>query len=157
CHTCDLVVFQLQEEGLEARIGIDFQGIDLRQAVVEDKLADTTNAVAAHLASAAIGVVHLHAGMSSIGRTDKNQPIAANAGATVAHLPRYRYWVSNLRGKRVHIDIIVADAVHFGKRQFHNTTLSTQFFFVVDCPCHTISTVFDDSPRYPSNVKARTR
>ena len=57
--------------------------------VVIKIFTDTANAVAAHRATTAIGVIHLHARIGLIGRTNQNQPIATNPSAAVTHLLRH--------------------------------------------------------------------
>src|SRR5712691_2526190 len=82
--------------------------------------ADTTDTVAAHLATATVGVVHLHAGVGGVGRTDEDEPIATDAGAAVADLLRHRGRIRHSSCEGIDVDVIVADAVHFRKRQFHS-------------------------------------
>ena len=88
--------------------------------------AHATNAVATHLTTAAVGVVHLHARMSSIRGADEDQPVPADAGTAVTNFLRYHSRVGYLGGEGVHVDVVVAGTMHFGEWELHTRVLRTE-------------------------------
>src|SRR5262249_25892560 len=114
-------VRQLQEESFQARIRVYLERIHPRQAVIVHIFADATDTVAAHLAATPVGVVHLHASVGSVGRADEDESIATNASAAVADLLRHRGWIRHLGDESIDVDVVVADAMHFGEKKFHRT------------------------------------
>ena len=87
----------------------------VRQPAVIDVLADAAAGVAAHVALGAIGVEHAHAEVRRIGGTDEHQPVRAHAEVPVADARGERAGVVHMLLKRIDIDVVVADALHFGK------------------------------------------
>src|SRR5690242_18494543 len=72
------------------------------------------NAVAAHLRLAAIGVVHAHTRVGLVGRTDKDQAIAADAEMAVADSATESGRIVRHRiPEAIDVDVIVPAALHF--------------------------------------------
>ena len=63
---------------------LDCKGGFFCNAMVVDKLCNTSYPVATHLRFTAIVVEHAHAGIRFIGRADKNEPIAAHTKIAIA-------------------------------------------------------------------------
>jgi len=90
-----------------------------RDAVLEGVFRDAADAVAAHLAAAAVRVVHLHPAVGDVGRADQNEPVGADGGGARRDQARDARRVGDLVGEGVDVDVIVADAVHLGEGQAH--------------------------------------
>src|SRR5206468_5938116 len=106
--------FQFQRE--HAPAGLDREGGLPHQAVVIHILGDATDAVAAHLGFAAVGVVHAHSGIGLVGRAEEDQAIRTDAAMPVADHPAESSRVVRHRlAEAIHVDVIIAGAVHFGE------------------------------------------
>ena len=148
-HPRDAAVFELQKEDLEARVGIHFQGIGASQAVVVDVFAHTPDPVAAHRSPAAVGVIHLHAGVGGGRGADQDQAVTTNAGPPFAQPPGQAGRIGHCGREGVDVHVIVADAVHFGERQFHRRLPSWPYHTdrraraCYDPACQTCWTMFE--------------
>ena len=85
------------------------------QAAVVDVLGDAADAVAAHLAAAAVGVVHLHAAVG-VGRTGGSGSGRRRRCRGGGREPRARRAAGSgdVALAAVDVDVVVADAVHLG-------------------------------------------
>ena len=104
---------QLQHLDTSARFQRDAGFV--RQPAVVDVLADAAAGVAAHIALGAVRIEHAHAEVRHIGGADEHQPVRAHAEVPVADARGERAGVVHMLLKRVDIDVVVADALHFGK------------------------------------------
>jgi hypothetical protein len=111
----DLAIGEVQGEGEDSAAGFDGHGVVLGEAVVVGVLGDAADAVAAHLALAAIGVEHAHADIGVVGGEDEDEAIGADAGVAVGDEAGDLAGVGESFLEVVDIDIVVADAVHFGE------------------------------------------
>src|ERR1043166_7883566 len=91
-------------------------------AVLNEILGDAPNAVAAHLAARAVGVVHFHATIginAGIGRTNKNEAVRSHAAMTVTDGPGQGGAINAFQrfAIAIDIDVVVAQSVHLRKRE----------------------------------------
>ena len=112
-----LSIFHGQVERLHAGIGFQRHHRFVRHAAVVYVFRDASTCVAAHRSARTIRVVHNHAEIRLVARRDEHQPVAAHAEMPVAHAPRQRRQIVCLLFKRVDIDVVVAQSLHFG--EFH--------------------------------------
>ena len=75
------------------------------------------DSVAAHGASGAVQVVHIHLTVRHIRRFNQNQAVGTDSEMTVAHRYRQPGRILHLLLKTVHIYIVIADSLHLCK--FH--------------------------------------
>ena len=167
-HTGHSAIFNFEKEHLQPGVGVHPERIVGRNAVVVEIFPDATNPVTAHLPAAAIRVIHLHAGMGRLRRADQNKPISTYTRPALTHLTGDPDGVGKLGVKRIDIDIVVADAVHLGKRKLHAyylpltayrlervnvfgiSCLSGEHVYPLPppaCSCQTNSTVFETLPK----------
>ena len=144
-YTSHVAVFNFEKEHFQPGVGVYSERIVGRKAVVVEILPHAANPVAAHLPAAAIRVIHLHAGMGRLRGANQNEPIPANTRPTLTHLPGDSGGVGKLGVERIDVDIVVADAVHLGKREFHAYCLPLTAYPA--CSGQTSSTVFETLPR----------
>jgi len=83
--------------------------------MVIDVFRNAADAVAAHRAAAAVGIVHVHREISLLGRLDQNQPVGSDSEMAVADFSGDPGRVFYFFLRAVDIDIVIADAVHFSK------------------------------------------
>ncbi len=105
--------------------GQGFQG-DLRfvrQTLVIDIFGDAARPVAAHLPLGRIRVEHAHPEVRHFGRTDADQPVRAHGQVAGTHIFRDLPGVGEHFFHAVHIYVIIAAAMHFGKSQLHSSFL----------------------------------
>ena len=115
----DHAILHRQIQVLHPALGLYGDGGLVGQALVIAELGHAADAVAAHGALTAIGVVHGHAEIRLVGGADEDEPIGANAKVPVAELQRHAVWVWQGLLGTVHIDIVIAAAVHFCKFHGH--------------------------------------
>ena len=82
-------------------------------AALGQRLGEAADAVAAHLGPAAVGVVEHHLGGVAVGRLADQQAVGADAAAAVAHAPRQRRQVVDMRVE--HDEEVVAQPVVLGE------------------------------------------
>ena len=106
----------IEFERENAAAGFDRERRLLRDAMIVNEFRDTTDAVAAHLALAAVGVEHAHAGVGFFRWANEDEPIRADAEMAVADDFRQgdRVFRSGL-ANAIDIDVVVAGALHFGE------------------------------------------
>ena len=117
CHLTDLIQIlpRLQMNHTVSAAGFDSQRRFSRQPMLVHVFSHTADAVAAHRALRAVGVVHFHRKICCFGCPDQNQPVRADAEMAVT----YRFCQPSrtlhplLHG--IYIDIIISAALHFCK------------------------------------------
>ena len=112
-------VTDLHADRLDSSQRLDSHGGFVCQAVVIDIFGDTADPVAAHLTFGAVHIVHGHTEIRLFRRADKDQAVTADPEMITAHVDRHRLRVRNGGFRTIHIDIIIAATVHFGKIEFH--------------------------------------
>ena len=75
----------------------------------------TADSVSAHGPFASVRIVHNHAAVRLIGRSNQNQAIGTNAGTPGTYDPCHAGRIRNLLLKGIYIYIIIADAMHLCK------------------------------------------
>ena len=108
---------QVDLDGLEPGIGVDLELWLPPDSTIVHVLGNAANTVTAHLRSATVGVVHLHAAISQRGRgrLDENETVASHAEVAVRDAPSDFRGIQHLFGKAVYEDIVVPDAMHLGE------------------------------------------
>ena len=86
--------------------------------VIIDKLAYAACGVSAHISLAAVGIEHSHSEIRLVGGHYKHKSVGTYAEMAVADDLGNSFGVSHGLLKAVHVNIIIADALHFCK--FHN-------------------------------------
>ena len=87
----------------------------VRQPLVIDVFAEAADAVAAHGPLGAVGVEHPHPEIRPPGRADADDPVPAHAEVAVGQAAGQRARVLRHPLQAVEENIVVAQAVHFGK------------------------------------------
>ncbi len=108
----------METEKADARQRLDAYAFLAGQAVVVDVLAHAADAVAAHFRLAAVGVEHTHTEIRHGGiggRANEDQAVASDAEMTVADAPGQFPGMGDGLLQSLHIDVIVACGLHFGK------------------------------------------
>ena len=129
----DFAVRDRQTQFEDAAGRFDSQRFFFGDAVVVDVFRHATNAVAAHLGLAAVGVEHPHAGVGDRGGMNQDQPVGADAFVPIAdgdRQPRQIGGEEFLEG--VDIDIVIARTVHFGESHEPTSNLQTDHFNLMD-------------------------
>ena len=76
---------------------------------------DAADAVAAHFAAAAVGVIHLHPHVGGGRGAQHDQPVAADAEAAIGDAAGERGRIGRTHPVGDDVHVIVAAAVHLGK------------------------------------------
>ncbi len=125
----DDAVFDAEIERLDPAEGLEGDTGLVGQAAVINELAHTAGSVAAHLALAAVGVEHPHTEVRDLGGQDEDESVAADPEPLVADPAGERLRI--LSGlKAVDVNVIVADAVHLGKRNAQSGHLDFLLFIL---------------------------
>ena len=130
-HPGDLPVFHRKPRLLHAALGGDGKAGFIREPPLIHIFADAADGVAAHFGFAAIGVEDAHAEIRAVGRLDEHQPIRARAEMGPAHHQRQPLRILHHFFKAIHIQVIVADALHFGKP--HCSSLPFRMMLLMLC------------------------
>ena len=85
--------------------------------IIIDIFCHTTNSVSTHLSPGTVCIIHLHLKICFLGRIDQNQSIRTDSKIPVAHFYSHFRRIFNPFFKTIHIDIIIAQPLHFCK--FH--------------------------------------
>ena len=123
-HTGHLAPFHGEVQVLQPRLGLDDQVGLVSQPLVIDELGNAPDAVAAHGTLRAVCVVHSHPEIRHIRGIDGNQAVRSDALVAVAVLEGKTAGILHGSLGTVHIDVVVAAAVHLGK--FHLKLLLSQ-------------------------------
>ena len=102
----------------DAREGLHFRLI-LHKAVLKQPLGNASDAVAAHGPLAAVGVEHAHLCVRRVAVADADEAVRPHGKVPGAQGHRRGSRVKGKAGKAVHIDVVVAAALHFGEIQNH--------------------------------------
>ena len=95
----------------------DLGGVGGDDAPFNGVFGEAADAVAAHCALGAVGVEHPHFEVGDVGVHNQDEAVAAHAEVAVADGAGEGAPVARRHCAGVHIDIVVAGAVHFG--EFH--------------------------------------
>src|SRR5262249_16023943 len=76
---------------------------------------DASDAVAAHIAPAAVRVVHLHPDVADTREREQDKSVAADAEVTIRNLARQRRRIRGPGSEGNEVDVVVAASVHFGE------------------------------------------
>src|SRR5262249_54438085 len=102
----------------EAAAGLYGQRRFRSDAMIMDELAETAQAVAAHLRLAAVGVEHPHARIGPLRGTDKDEAIRADATMSIADdLAQLGGMLWRRVMDAIDVDVVVAQPVHLP--EFH--------------------------------------
>ena len=116
-HGAYVAIFQQYLRPAQTAAGFHHHGSFRRAARLIKVACRTAQAVPAHFRLAAIGVENAHARICLLRRADQNQPIRPHAIVRPRNAHGQRRRVAHLLRKRIHIDIIVPQALHFD--EFH--------------------------------------
>ena len=122
-------------------------GFARTSAALEREPREASDSVAAHVAAAAVGVVHLHPDVGVARRREHDQAVAADAEVPIGKLDRQRRRIGGTRAHRDDIDIVVAASMHLGEFERCHRAMRAHAVFR--------STIF--SPRTRSSKLSRSR
>ena len=117
-HGLDLAVFGIKGQLLYSASCFESDACLICKVVIIDKLAYAACGVSAHISLAAVGIEHSHSEIRLVGGHYKHKSVGTYAEVAVADDLGNSFGVSHGLLKAVHVNIIVADALHFCK--FHN-------------------------------------
>ena len=104
-------------DDLYARIGLDAERDLADQAAIVDELGEATDAIAAHLGEAAVGVEDPHAAIGGRGVEEQDEAVRADAAVAVAEHRRERSRVGRESTTRVDVHEVVRGAVELCEGQ----------------------------------------
>ena len=116
-HRAHAAIFQQHLRSAQAAAGFHHHGSRRCAARFIEIARRAAQAVSAHFRLAAIGVENAHARVRLVRGADQNQSIRAHAIVRPRNAHGQRRRVAHLLRKRVHINIIVPQALHFD--EFH--------------------------------------
>ena len=114
CAT-DLAVFHEKPGHLYARACFYTDHVTLGKSVLMGIPGHAAGGIAAHFGLGSVGIEDAHPDIGHVRGTDKDQSVSAYAAMPVRNDLGDFGRIINMLGKAVHVDIVVAAAVHLGK------------------------------------------
>ena len=130
-----------ERNGLDSAIGLDRERIFAGNSALPGEPRHASDAVAAHLAAAAVGVVHLHPEVGNARGAKHDDTVAADAEAPVRQAPRERGRIGRTHLIGDYVDVVVAAALHFYEVERRHRAYKSMIF----------------SPRIKSSKVSRSR
>ncbi len=146
-HALHLVPNNFQREREHAVAGLDAHGIAPGQTMIEGILGDAPDSVAAHFRLAAVGVEHAHPHVGTIGRKNEDESVRADSKMPIGHFLRRRGRIAHALGKAVHIDIVIAETLHFGESHREDLTRARASVYTLEGPAARSRTIRHSSAR----------